>query len=317
MQHTHKIAVIDSGAGGISILSEIIKKIQDLHCIYVADHQMFPYGEMSENELRSRLTSLVEYLVAHYRPSIIVIGCNTASTLALSHLRQIFDVDFVGVVPAIKPASTLSKSSHIGVLATPATVSRSYTHNLSKTFAHRSTVSYYGTTQLVKLAENYLTSGAISQSCVDTEVFELIKNDPQIDVIVLACTHFPLLKNSIQRSLDKFEVSRLGRKNSENTIKIVDSGEAIARRVESILSNTAQASISQGKKTKNSDTGVHIHYLSTSASHSTLDATKQPYDSYLKNTTPTLFTSDINHLDLDSDLDMAPKVSSKQDNQEQ
>lgn len=287
MQYTHKIAVIDSGAGGISILGEIIKQIDNLRCIYIADHQRFPYGELSENDLLSRLTTIVKHLIKHYQPSIIVVACNTASTLALTHLRHMFDVNFVGVVPAIKPANALSSSKHIGILATPATVSRSYTHNLSKQFAHTSTVSYHGTTELVRLAENYLLSGVISQACVDAEVYELLEQDAHIDVVVLACTHFPLLKSQIQHAVDKWPPNK-----QKMNIKIIDSGEAVARRVKSLLCDSNQTWRAH-KNTIQETPTVNIEYLSTSNTQTRLIHTREAYNTYIKN---------IAHTDIDAHI---------------
>ena len=303
MQLTHKIAVIDSGAGGISILTEIIKKLtqekQTLEqYIYVADHAGFPYGELNEDILLSRLNNIVEHIIKNYQPHIIVIACNTASTLALDHLRaQFTDVQFVGVVPAIKPANQISKTKHIGILATPATINRQYTLDLVDKFAHECTVSFCGSTHLVHVAENFISSGQIATNILAKEVETLLQQDKKMDTIVLACTHFPLIKKAIHQCAVSFHKNDL----HSTPVHIIDSGEAIARRVSSIIKTHGKIKEGEGEGEKSKNKGnIRILYLSTNETPNVIEQLNRHYDRYIKtcNVTTQTIQSQALHLRL-------------------
>src|SRR3712207_3885222 len=124
------ILVFDSGLGGLTVFSEVLKARPDARFVYAADDAGFPYGRLAEEALVARVLSVMERLMAVHRPDIVVVACNTASTLVLPHLRQRFSVPFVGTVPAIKPAAQATRTGHISVLATPGTVARDYTRDL-------------------------------------------------------------------------------------------------------------------------------------------------------------------------------------------
>jgi glutamate racemase len=119
-----RILLFDSGMGGLTVASCVRAQLPDAHLIYSADNAGFPYGAWKEEALVARIVHVVGALIEKARPDIVVIACNTASTLAMVALRERYKVPFVGTVPAIKPAATLTKSNVIGVLATPGTVSR-------------------------------------------------------------------------------------------------------------------------------------------------------------------------------------------------
>jgi len=184
----------------------------------LADLAGFPYGIKSEQELIQRVVGLLEFSLPVYQPQIVVIACNTASTLVLDELRRQFEVPFVGVVPAIKPAAQLTLSGVIAVLATEGTVNRDYTRRLVHDFASDKKVILYGSAKLVFLAEQKLKGHPSNNADIDNEVGAL-KNHPLLDTVVLACTHFPLLKDELSRALPQVKYW-------------VDSGEAIARRVQ-------------------------------------------------------------------------------------
>ena len=287
MQLTHKIAVIDSGAGGISILTEIIKKLtqeeQTLEqYIYIADHAGFPYGELNEGILLARLHNIVSHTIENYQPHIIVIACNTASTLALDHLRSQFpDIQFVGVVPAIKPANQISQTKHIGILATPATVNRKYTLDLINEFAHDCTVSFCGSTQLVHVAENFISSDIIATDIIMQEIEALLKQDEKIDTIVLACTHFPLIKNAIHQCATSYYTNN----HRSSPVYIIDSGEAVARRVSNIIEIRKQMKerLEDEDSDKDNNKGsVNILYLSTNEENEFIEQLCVNYDRYIK-----------------------------------
>ncbi|SMF29534.1 glutamate racemase [Alteromonadaceae bacterium Bs31] len=275
MAHIAKILVFDSGAGGLTIAREILAKIPACELTYVADNARFPYGLMDDRELIERVSRLMKELVNALNPDVIVIACNTASTIALPHLRSSFDTPFVGVVPAIKPASESTSSGVIGILATPATVEREYTDQLIRDFANSHKVFRFGSSKLVEVAENYLYYGKIDRQALQLEIMQLCKQDPTntMDTIVLGCTHFPLLKEQLS------ELSAF------SAIRWIDSGEAIARRVHYCLGQIEHSSkpvnttklrfVYTSKQTTAEVMHIHQHYLAkqlkSSVEHQILD----------------------------------------------
>ncbi|MFO1369216.1 MAG: glutamate racemase [Marinagarivorans sp.] len=216
----HHILVFDSGLGGLSVAREIIAAAPHACISYLADTAFFPYGTKSDEQLISRIESLLEKAILSLAPDIVVIACNTASTLALSHLRARFNLPFVGVVPAIKPAASLSRSKTFGLLATPATVSRAYTAQLIADFAADCTVVRFGSHNLVTLAEASLCGLAPSAAALERELAGLLAQPgaEAIDTVVLACTHFPLLLEGLKSAAPHIR-------------HWVDSGAAVARQV--------------------------------------------------------------------------------------
>ncbi|MCL4164090.1 UNVERIFIED_CONTAM: hypothetical protein GTU68_047005 [Idotea baltica] len=186
------IAIIDSGVGGLSIYQEIKKQLPDRQYIFVSDNQAFPYGTKPEKELKKRVFEIVERVIAQFQPELIVIACNTASTVVLPPLRERFELPIVGVVPAIKPAAQLTKTNVIGLLATPATIARVYTDQLIKDFAPNCDVIKVGSSRLVEIAEDKLNDRPVDIDQIKAEIQPLIDSN-KMDTLVLACTHFPLL----------------------------------------------------------------------------------------------------------------------------
>ena len=219
-----RVLVFDSGVGGLSVAREIQQRLPGLPLVYASDNGFFPYGTKGETELIARVDLVIHRLLEQYLVDILVIACNTASTLTLPHLRNQLSLPIVGVVPAIKPAAKLSQSGVIGLLATPATVARPYTHELIREYAPHSDVISVGSSELVHIAEQKLRGETIDENAIARIVTELMQHEkaPLMDVVVLACTHFPLLKEELSVYLPK-------------KVQLIDSGEAIARRVESLL----------------------------------------------------------------------------------
>src|SRR3982074_843897 len=147
------ILVFDSGLGGLTVFREVLKACPDARYVYVADDAFFPYGDHGEAELVGRVVALRGELIETYRPDLIVIACNTASTLVLPHLRARFSVPFVGTVPAIKPACAQSKARRVAVLGTRATVSLEYTRALIRKFSAGCDVGLVGSSHLATYAE--------------------------------------------------------------------------------------------------------------------------------------------------------------------
>lgn len=210
------ILVFDSGVGGLSVCQHIQQALPNWPIHYLADSARFPYGELESETLIQGCVSLITKAVARIQPSVVVVACNSASTLALPALRQVLDIPVVGVVPAIKPAALLSHRGVIGLLATPGTICRSYTQALIDEFAQQTRVVRVGSSELVKLAESKLSGQGIELSQVATILAPLVA--AKVDVVVLGCTHFPLLADEIAQIMGA-------------GVTLVDSGSAIARRV--------------------------------------------------------------------------------------
>lgn len=219
MADDRPLLLFDSGVGGLSVLSHVREALPQASIVYVADNAGYPYGTKSEAEITARVPAILGRLVERFSPRIVVIPCNTASTIALPHIRAALDLPVVGTVPAIKPAALASKTRVIGVLGTEATVRQPYVDRLSAEFASDCKVLRYGSAELVDIAEAKLRGtppDPVAMSRIMQGLFGLPSGE-QIDQLVLACTHFPLLAEEIAAA-------------SPPAVSLVDSGEGIARR---------------------------------------------------------------------------------------
>src|SRR3954452_24764201 len=192
------ILVFDSGLGGLTVLREVVRAKPGARYVFVAHDAFFPYGHHGEAELIARVVPLMGDLIAAHAPDLVVIACNTASTLVLSHLRAAYAVPFVGTVPAIKPACASSKSKRVSVLGTRGTVKREYTQALIRDFAGGCEVTLVGSVDLASLAEAALNGGEVSDQEIAAEIAPCFVADAgdhsiRTDTVVLACTHYPLL----------------------------------------------------------------------------------------------------------------------------
>lgn len=219
-----RIAIFDSGVGGLSIYSEVSRRLIGHEFVFISDNQCYPYGDKSEDWLIKRVQQLGKRVVERCSPDAFVVACNTASTIVLPALRETLDIPIVGVVPAIKPAARLSKTKHIGLLATPGTIARKYTDQLINEFASDCTVSKVGSSKLVELAEQKLRGTPVDLSVLEAELEPLLENK-KMDVLVLACTHFPLLNNELEELF----------KSNNHRVKLLDSATGIANRVSSLI----------------------------------------------------------------------------------
>jgi glutamate racemase len=201
MDAAPKILIFDSGLGGLTVFREIVRARPDANYVYVADDAFFPYGDHDEARLVARVVPLMGELIAQHRPDLVVIACNTASTLVLPHLRKDFAVPFVGTVPAIKPACAASKTKRVSVLGTEATVKREYTKALIRDFGQGCDVTLVGSARLAGLAEAALREEPVEDAAIATEIAPCFVDagGRRTDTIVLACTHFPLLLDRLQR----------------------------------------------------------------------------------------------------------------------
>jgi glutamate racemase len=218
------ILVFDSGLGGLTVFREIATARPDAHFIYAADDVFFPYGRHGEARLVERVLAVVGELILSQQPDLVVIACNTASTLVLPQLRARFAIPFVGTVPAIKPACASSRSKLVSVLGTEATVAREYTRTLIAEFAQGCAVTLVGSRHLAVLAEATLNGEKVSDADIADEIKPcfITKEGARTDTIVLACTHYPLL-------LDRLK------KLAPWPVEWIDPAPAIARRVVELL----------------------------------------------------------------------------------
>ena len=218
------ILVFDSGLGGLTVLSRTTQACPGAHIVYAADDAGFPYGRLSEDELVIRVLAVMERLIARFHPDLVVIACNTASTLVLPALRARFAIPFVGTVPAIKPAAAATHSGMLSVLATPGTVARVYTRELIESYAAHCDVTLVGSTRLAGLAEQALRGEPVDDDALLAEIAPCFveAHGRRTDVVTLSCTHYPLLLERMKR-LAPWPVEWL------------DPAPAIARRVMQLL----------------------------------------------------------------------------------
>jgi glutamate racemase len=209
----------DSGVGGLSVLEPTRALLPNAPLVYAADSAGFPYGTRSEAEIASRVPALLGRLVERFRPRLAVIACNTASTIALEHVRAALDLPVVGTVPAIKPAAEMSKSRVIGVLGTGATVRQPYVDDLAAQFAPDCVVIRHGSAELVEIAEAKLRGQRVEPEAIRSAAQPMFdaESGSEIDVGVLACTHFPLLRDELSAAFPDVEW--------------IDGGPGIARRI--------------------------------------------------------------------------------------
>jgi glutamate racemase len=220
MDPSAPILLFDSGVGGLSVLAELRKLLPDAPIIYAADNAGLPYGGKTEAEIAARVCGLLGRMAERFHPRLICIACNTASTIALAMVRDVLAVPIVGTVPAIKPAAMMTRSGVIGLLGTEATIRQGYVDRLEAEFAADKRLLRFAAPELVTAAEAKLRGAA-----VDPAVFQRaadgLRNQPHgadIDTIVLACTHFPLLQDELGAAFG-------------SVVSFVDGAQGIARRV--------------------------------------------------------------------------------------
>jgi glutamate racemase len=227
-----RILVFDSGLGGLTVFDEVRRARPDARFVYAADDAGFPYGRWEEQALVARIVAVMAGLIDRHAPDLVVIACNTASTLVLPALRSRFAVPFVGTVPAIKPAVARSQSRHAAVLATPGTVKRDYTHELIRSFAGDCRVTLVGSTRLAGLAEQRLRGEGVDLDAIRHEIAPCFPVDgPRTDVVVLGCTHYPLLLDDL-RTVAPWPVTW------------IDPAPAIAKRVIQLIGEPGPGAVS-------------------------------------------------------------------------
>ena len=220
-----RILVFDSGLGGLTVYEKIAALRAGDELFYAADDAAFPYGALAEDALIERAVTTVGRLIVALAPNLVVIACNTASTLILGPLRARHPaLPFVGTVPAIKPAAAMTRSRLISVLGTPGTVARDYTQALVRQYAAGCEVKLVGAPHLAALAEAHMKGFAVADEEIAKDIAPcfVARNGRRTDVVVLACTHYPLLAERFA-ALAPWPVD------------YIDPAPAIARRVDHLL----------------------------------------------------------------------------------
>lgn len=213
------IGVFDSGVGGLSVLSELVRLMPHQDYVYVADTRFCPYGSKSLDLIQQRSAIITEFLIGQ-GADVVVVACNTATAASVAFLREHYPIPFVGMEPAIKPAALLSKTGVVGVLATANTFKGSLYHHTRDTYASGIRVVERVGEGLVELVEAGQLQGEETDRLVGTYVNAIQQEGA--DVLVLGCTHYPFLKEAIRR------VAR-------GTLQILDPAPAIARQTQRLL----------------------------------------------------------------------------------
>ncbi len=218
MLNNHPIGLFDSGIGGVTIWKAIHQLLPFENTIYLADSINAPYGQKSKNEITALCFKNVEFLLKR-KAKIIVVACNTATTNSITELRQHFEVPFIGIEPAIKPAATNSKTQTIGILATKGTINSAL---FSKSIA------IYKDIKIIEQIGHGLVQLIENGDIVSTEMTELLQTylqpmiDQNIDYLVLGCSHYPFLISQIKAILPAHVI-------------IIDSGDAVAKQTHKVL----------------------------------------------------------------------------------
>ncbi len=218
MTNNNPIGLFDSGIGGTSIWKEIHELLPNEDTIYLADSKNAPYGQKSKEEIIELSIKNTEFLL-NQNSKIIVVACNTATTNAIKELRAKYDIPFIGIEPAIKPAALHSKTQTIGVLATKGTLSSELFHQTVQKFQNTKIIEQVGI-GLVGLIENGEINSPEMKQLLNSYLQPMI--EANIDYLVLGCSHYPYLLPQIKKILPKH-------------VKIIDSGEAVARQTKNIL----------------------------------------------------------------------------------
>jgi len=214
------IGIFDSGLGGTSIWQEVIKLMPNEPTLYLADSKNAPYGHKSKEEIIALSIKNTEFLLSK-GCKLIIVACNTATTNAISILRNKYSIPFIGIEPAIKPAALNTKTKNVGVLATKGT--------LTSSLFHETSAKYYATINKIEVDGEGLVQLIESGNINSSEVDDLLKKcmkpmlKQNIDCLVLGCTHYPYLIPQIKKIVG-------------SKVTIIDSGSAVAKQTQSILS---------------------------------------------------------------------------------
>lgn len=220
-----KVGLFDSGLGGLTVLNAIAKTLKGADIFYVADTLYAPYGDKSKEEIFARCDKITRYLLEKYSIDALVVACNTATSIIIKHLRQIFpNLIIIGIEPGIKPAINKTKTGNIGILATASTLNgekyRILVDELTK--EHDVKLFEQACVGLVQQIEKGETKAFQTYSMLENWLKPMLHN--RVDTIVLGCTHYPLVKQTIKDIMGE-------------DIIIIDTGDAIAKRLMDLSQN--------------------------------------------------------------------------------
>lgn len=238
------VAFFDSGIGGLPYLRWLREHHDRVECTYLADRMHFPYGQKSPEELLPLILDVMERYIRTVEPDVVVVACNTASVTALGALRERFAIPFVGVVPAIKPAASLTSTGEIGLLATRRTVEDPYTDNLVRLFAGTHRVRRYAGVDIIDFVENRLLDASPGEVEQILEKGAAWFSSTRIDTLVLGCTHFLHVRDEIARILG-------------DGIRIVDSLEGVGRQVLRLIDALESPERTISNPHKSQDHGIY------------------------------------------------------------
>lgn len=226
MDASAPLLLFDSGVGGLSVLAEVRRVLPAMPVIYAADNGGLPYGTKSEAEIAARVAGLLGRMAERFRPRLVCIACNTASTIALGMVRDVLEVPIVGTVPAIKPAAAMTRTGAIGLLGTAATIRQAYVDRLAAEFAQGKRLIRAAAPDLVGAAEAKLRGRPVDPGVFDRAARSLREQDggAAIDTVVLACTHFPLVEDELARAFGA-------------GVRFVHGGQGIARRIAALVAD--------------------------------------------------------------------------------
>lgn len=230
MTKNQKIAFYDSGVGLLSVLLETKKALPKENFVIFADQANNPYGEKSQEQIKKFAYRSTKFLIDKHNIKMMVLACNTATVLALDHLRSNFKIPIIGVVPAVKPAAQKSKNGKIAIMSTPATAKSTYLKKLIAAHAKNAKTLRLGCAGLeeaIEVLDRKKINNLLGNYASSVNKFGA-------DTLVLGCTHYPLVKNQLQKYLKK-------------DIEIIDSGQAIARRIKDVLTELGLTSMVREK----------------------------------------------------------------------
>tara|TARA_B100000282_G_scaffold143332_1_gene103010 strand:- start:819 stop:1592 length:774 start_codon:yes stop_codon:yes gene_type:complete len=230
----NSIGFFDSGIGGITIWESVNRLLPNENTIYLADSKNSPYGKKPNDELTNISKENVEFLI-NKKCKLIVVACNTATTNSINFLRKSYNLPFIGIEPAIKPAALNTKTGKIGVLATKGTLGSSLFEKTSNIHGHNIEIIEQHGLGLVELIEKGIYSGSKIDSLLKEYLNPMLENN--IDKLVLGCTHYPLIKESIKKIINE-------------SINIIECSEAVALQTERVLikSNLINSGTEKSKK---------------------------------------------------------------------
>jgi glutamate racemase len=244
-QSTHfPIGIFDSGVGGTSIWKEIVTLLPNENTIYLADSKNAPYGEKSKDEIIELSIKNTKFLL-NQNCKIIVVACNTATTNAIKTLRQKYDIPFIGIEPAIKPAALSTKTNVVGILATKGTLNSELFESTSSLFKEKITIIETIGKGLVDLIENGEINSPEMSKLLATYLQPMLEQN--VDCLVLGCTHYPYLIPQIRKIVG-------------NKMQIIDSGLAVAKQTKAILekNNLLQVNMQKGKHQLFSNSTIQV-----------------------------------------------------------